>query len=213
MATVRSESMVHHSGQHRQLTGRWPPGRRALRLIVAVAILSCGLGAVLATTGVVVEFGSRHHDTHKLTIGETVHVYSGSGAGRTIPILIPRAGLYGVAWRFSCEPGASGVFRLEDGSEAGQGRTEVNRSGHRSNGIWREHSDRPVSSLYVIATCSWNARVFRSASTAAHAPQRGRGGADKPKHQHKTDNNHGHKIHGHQDRAPKNHGQGNPGGR
>lgn len=198
---------MRHSGQHRQLAGRRPPGRRALSLIVAIAILSCGLGAVLATTGVVVEFGSRHHDTHKLTIGETVHVYSGSGAGRTRPILIPRAGLYGVAWRFSCEPGRSGVFMLE-GSQAGQSRTEVTRYGHSDNGIWRERKGRPVSSLYVVATCSWNVRVFWSASTAAHAPQRGSGGARKPKHQPETHENHGHKNHGHQDRAPKNPGTG-----
>jgi hypothetical protein len=196
--------MVHHSGHHRQPAGRRPPGRRALRLVGTVGILSCGLGAVLATTGLVVEFGPRHHDTHKLTIGETVHVYSGSGAGRTRPILIPRAGLYGAAWRFSCGPGGSGVFMLEDNSEAGRGRREVVRAGTSDHGIWRERKDRPVSSLYVVATCSWNVRVFRLASTAAQAPQSGRGGAHKPKHKHNT-----HKNHGHKDRARKNHGHGN----
>jgi len=195
---------VRHSGHHSQLAGRRPPGRRALRLIAAIAILCCGLGVVLATTGLVIEFGPRHHNTHKLTIGETVHVYSGSAAKRTRPILLPRAGLYGVAWRFSCDPGRSGTFMLEGTSEAGQGRAEVTRSGNGENGIWRERNDRPVSSLYVVATCNWSVRVFRSASTAAHTHQRGRGGAHRPKHEHKPHAHHENKV-----RAPNNHGHGN----
>jgi hypothetical protein len=203
--------MVRHSGQHRQpdnrrpdertATGRevawngWqqPHGRRALRLIAAIGTIVGGLCVVLATMALVVEFGSRSPGPPKPTIGRTLATYSGPGAQPPRPIPIPRAGTYGIAWSFSCRPGQSGAFTVEDRSDPATSKADIAASGTSGKGTWWDRRTRTVRTLYVIADCSWKARVVRPATAGAPTTQAGNDAAHKPKHQHK---NRGHVQHG-----------------
>ena len=201
---------MRHSGQHRQPDGRrpdertapgrevawngWQPahGRRALRLIAAIGTIVGGLCVVLATMALVVEFGSRPPGPPKLTIGRTLGTYSGPGAQPPRPIRIPRSGLYGIAWSFSCRPGQSGAFAVEDHSDPAVSKADITATGTSSKATWWDRRARTVRTLYVIADCSWKARVVRPATTVAPTTQAGSGAAHKPKHQH---NNRGHGQH------------------
>ncbi len=230
---------MRHSGHHRQPDNRqldvrrpdertppgcdtarngWqrPHGRRALRLIAAIGIITGGLCAVLATMGLVVEFGSRQAGPPRLTIGTTAEIYSGPGAQPPKPIQVPRAGPYGIAWSFSCPPGQAGAFTLEDRSGPAASKTEVTASGSSREGTWWELHARPARSLYVVADCSWCARVVRPATAATATPQPGSGAARKPKHQHTTQEEHGrgkngHENHGHKQQGHGKHGQDDQG--
>lgn len=225
MVTVRSESMVQ-SGQHRQPDGQQPPertqpdsdlawegwqqprGRRPLRLIAAIGAITGGLCVVLAMIGLVVEFGSGRPDAGKPAVGKTVHTYTGSGTRRPRPIQVPRAGLYGVAWSFSCPPGRSGAFTMKDGGGRAASKAEVAASGPHGKGTWWERRDRPVRSLYVVADCSWKALVVRPATGGTPAPHSGRGAAHKPEHPRED---HGHENHAYQGQGHANQGQANQG--
>src|SRR5690348_6910493 len=100
MATVRSESQMPGSGQHRQPQRRTL--RRPLRLLAAIGIILGGLCLVLAMMGVMIELGPHQP---QLVAGRTLGTYQGLRTKHPMKILVPHAGLFGVAWKFRCPPG------------------------------------------------------------------------------------------------------------
>lgn len=199
---------MRHSGQHRQpndrqpddrttpgsdLTWRgWqqPRGRRALRLIAALGTIAGGLCVVLAMTGLVVEFGSRQPNPARVINGhphqpKRIHMPAG-------------AGLYGVAWSFTCAPGQSGSFTLTRQATTGSMERQVTAFGQHGHSTWWPRPGQAGQTLSIVSDCAWSAKIVKSAKPGAATPRSGNGATHKPEHQHKT-----HEIHGQQERAHK----------
>jgi hypothetical protein len=211
---------VPRSGQHRQPQGRrpddrtqpgdeptwvgWqrPRGRRALRLLAAIATILGGLSLVLAMMELVIELGPRHADPPKRVVGRTLGVYSGRRTDHPRRIPLPHARDYGIAWKFRCSPGQSGDFALQDHANAGLTKPEVSVSGSHRHGVWWDQRARPPRSLYVVADCNWSARFVLPRKTGTIAPQPGFGATHKPKHQHNAHKKQPHKKYPHK---PKKH--------
>jgi hypothetical protein len=176
------------------------PRRRALRLAGAIGIIVGGLCVVLGTLALVVEVGPRR---------ATVLTYQGHHTERPKQIKITWPGSHEVAWSFTCPPGRTGTFKMAGSRAAVTGNAPVAASGPNGNGHWLDRRTQRRRSLFILADCSWEFKVFRPASTASAAPQPGPGDNHNPGNQHRPGpanahkKYHGHKKHPHTKRVPQ----------
>ncbi len=106
--------------------------------------------------------GAGTHRTSRPTpeypLGRTLASYRGAGSGERGRFMIPRPGVWGIAWQYRCQAGQPGSFALGQ-TNAGLGQAmDVYSNGQGGHGLfWIRSAGQ--HSLVVISGCAWDLRV------------------------------------------------------
>jgi len=114
-------------------------------------------GGPLPTTGSA-RHGASLHGTD-LVAGATIASYRGPGAAHPARIRIKAPDTWGIYWSFSCPPGRSGDFAVEDTSNGTPGQLKIHDVGKRGQGLWWNIREPGYHVLLIISDCPWRAQV------------------------------------------------------
>jgi hypothetical protein len=103
--------------------------------------------------------GYRRTATSRPRPGRRIASFAASGSVRTAGFTVPRAGLWGLSWRYSCPVGLPATFVISEADTSLADTLDVSRSLPHGRGLrWIAH-DAGRHRLLIVSNCAWTVRV------------------------------------------------------